>query len=126
MAPMKLPPHNHNTNMTVSSFVGAGGNHTHSVGSHTHSYGSNSREHLFMADIAITYQKGGNLRIVKNRYEIPNNHMNVSIQEATGLFSKMLAGIVFKDNDLVMFKEGLRQQIESAIDIAIKTFHESR
>ena len=101
-----------------SSFDGGGGSHTHAPPSHTH------RQSMHMADIALTYQKGGRLDIVKSRYDLPE--ADISIESATSLFSKMLSGMAFGDNDLIMFKEGLKQQIESAIEIAIKTFHESR
>lgn len=100
------------------------GHHYVSVPEHIHTYSDYSNP-IYMADIAITYRHGGQLNIVKNRFE-PPNHQNVSVQEATKLFSRMLSGMSFRDNDLKMFKEGLRQQIESAIEIAIKTFHESR
>jgi hypothetical protein len=109
-----------NINMKVSSMGGISG------GSHTHSFNNyhSQTDHLFQADIALTYRKGGHLNIIKNRYDIPVQ--NISVDEAAAIFSKILSGMCFKDNDLVMFKEGLKKQIESAIKIAIKTFHESR
>lgn len=105
---------------TKTSFDGGGGSHTHSMPSNTHG----GRDKLFMADIAFVYRKGGHLDMIKSRYDLPQN--DITLEYATGVFSKILSGIAFQDNDLIMFKEGLKQQIESAIEIAIKTFHESR
>jgi len=109
------PGHTHKVNMKVP--FGGGGSHNHNNTTYR-------QDNLLMADLAFTYQRGGKLNLVKSRMSVPTK--DVPIEEATAMFSRILSAVVFKNNELKMFKEGLKQQIESAINIAIQTFHESR
>jgi len=113
MAPLRMPAPKINMKAIMG---GDGPSHTHG-----NTYHQNP---LLMADIALTYKNGGRLDIVKNRYGVHGT--DVPVPMAIDIFSTMIVNMTFKDNQLKMFKEGLKQQIKSAINIALETFHESR
>jgi hypothetical protein len=100
-------------------------NPSYGIGSNTHIHGigGDLRSQLLHADLALMVVNG-ELHIIKNRYGLHGSHIPVNV--AIPMFSRVLTDMLFKNNDLKMFKEGLKKQIESAIKTTIKNFHESR
>jgi hypothetical protein len=92
-------------------------------GASARTYGQTYREKMLHADIAfLFYRDKGKLDITKNRYGVHGN--DIPIEVVKTIFSEILTDMAFKGNNLRMFKEGLKEQIENAINETIKKFHE--
>ena len=79
------------------------------------------------ADIVLTFiERHGNLRVIKDRTGDPMFDNKAPTWYAIQKFSYMISRMIFEENDLKMFQEGLNQEIQKAISNTIDKFHRKR
>ena len=111
-----------------SSFDGGGSiaahTHSHQVGGPSHAHNNGLFQEVADADLAFTFRtRNGNLKIIKDRTgEIIFNN-KAPTWYAIEKFSYMISRMIFEENNIKMFQEGLNQEIQKAINGTIKKFH---
>ena len=107
-------------NMKTSLHGGGVGGHTHELPSHTHSYSGRPGyiEKLSNAAYCFYVYPDGSIELAKNRWEDVKGI--VDIDQVIPIFSKLIADLKLKDTNLDMFKEGLSQLLQEAIETTLK------
>jgi len=65
--------------------------------------------------------KDGNIKVVKNRYGPAKP--SLSLSDTVELCSILLSNLMFKGNNLKMFREALRDELKKSISQTIVYFH---
>jgi len=87
-------------------------------------YVPSSNQKLRKSHYAILVYSTGDIEVIKNRYE--NVKGLINIEYSVELFSKILANQKLKDTKLEMFKEGLSQLLQEAINKTLEgDYHEN-
>jgi hypothetical protein len=78
------------------------------------------------ADLVLAFKYHGELKIIKDRFDTIKTDEKEKLPYAINKFSFILSKMIFGENDLKMFQEGLNSQIQEAIEDTIKKFHTKR
>jgi len=77
------------------------------------------------SDLALTFNRErAMLKVIKDRTGLIDKP--VKIEYAIDQFSSIISRIIFGDNDLIMFEEGLCGEIKNAIEETIEKYHTKR
>jgi len=96
-----------------TSFDGGGG---YSAGHHVKRPAS--MEKMYNAAYCFYVYPDGSIELAKNRWEDVKGI--VDIDQVIPIFSKLIADLKLKDTELVMFKEGLSELLQEAINNTLK------
>lgn len=101
--------------------------HSHGVAGNTHSHNNGVFQEVADADFAFTFRTGdGNLKVIKDRTGEIIFDDRAPAWYAIKKFSFIISRMLFKENNIKMFQEGLNQEIQKAINTTIKKYHERR
>ena len=79
-------------------------------------------EHISNADLALTFNwRDATLKVIKDRQGLKPDEPGVSY--AINQFSSIISRMVFGDNELNIFEEGLSEQIKESIKQTIDKYH---
>jgi hypothetical protein len=110
----------------------AGNTHSHSwpsgswkMFSHRDTIGIKPRiaDILTDADLVLAFKYNGALKIIKDRSGELAWGDQATTPDAIKNFSYIISKMIFNENDLKMFQEGLSKEIENSIRNTIKKFH---
>lgn len=85
-------------------------------------------QHIANADLALTFnRKDAVLKVIKDRTATyAHSGSPATFDYAINQFSEIITRMIFGKNEIGIFEEGLKQQIEESIKHTIATFHEKR
>ena len=117
-----------------SHFDGGGGSlslpshtHSHGVAGSSHFHNNDLIQQVANADVVFTFQlSDGNLKVIKDRTGEIIFDDRAPAWYAIKKFSFIISRMLFKENNIKMFQEGLNQEIQKAINDTIKKYHERR
>ena len=111
-----------------SSFDGGGSiaahTHSHQVGGPSHVHNNGLFQKMGDADLVLAFQlTQGNLKVIKDRTGEILFDNKAPTWYAIEKFSFIISRMIFEENNIKMFQEGLNQEIQKAINDTIKKFH---
>ncbi len=82
-------------------------------------------QEIINANLVIGSYSDGFVRILKDRYDGQTSSLSkgASLENVISKTSLIISQCVFGKNDLTMFQEGLRGEIEEAVKKTIKKYH---
>ena len=83
-------------------------------------------EHITRANLVIGSYEDGKVRILKDRYDgrTSSLHETASLEDVISKTALMVSVRVFEENEITIFQEGLRGEIEKAVKETIAKYHE--
>lgn len=97
-----------------------GSSHSHNLPSHGYTKALNQQ--ITEADLVLLLNYDGTIKVLKDRWYddfMDRPDLNYAIKK----FSHILSKMIFKENNLKMFQEGLGGEIRKAIEETINKFH---